>query len=109
MIISGGFNVYSREVEDALASHPAVVESAVLGIPDPEWGELVAAFVVPRAGSAVTEQELAAHCAGRIAGYKKPRVLRLVAELPRNHAGKVTKQVLRDGYLDAEQAAKVTP
>jgi long-chain acyl-CoA synthetase len=106
MIISGGFNVYGREVEDALASHPAVVEAAVLGIPDPEWGELVAAFVVARPGSGVTVEELAAHCAARIAGYKKPRVLRLVAELPRNNSGKVTKHVLRDTFLRAAEPAK---
>lgn len=107
MIISGGFNVYSREVEDALASHPAVAEAAVLGIPDPEWGELVAAFVVPRAGSGITVEELTAHCAGRIAGYKKPRVLRLVSELPRNNSGKVTKHILRESYLRNEEPAKV--
>jgi acyl-CoA synthetase (AMP-forming)/AMP-acid ligase II len=107
MIISGGFNVYAREVEDALASHPGVSEAAVLGIPNPEWGEIVAAFVVPRAGSAVTVEELAAHCAARIAGYKKPRVLQLVPELPRNNSGKVTKHVLRDAYLRDRESAKV--
>jgi acyl-CoA synthetase (AMP-forming)/AMP-acid ligase II len=89
MIISGGFNV------------------SVLGIPDPEWGELVAAFVVPRADSAVTVEELASHCAQRIAGYKKPRVLRVVAELPRNNSGKVTKHVLREGFLQETEKAKV--
>ena len=107
MIISGGFNVYAREVEDALESHPGVVEAAVLGIPDPEWGELVAAFVVPRAGSSVTAQELTNHCAERIAGYKKPRVIRLVSELPRNNAGKVIKHALRDSFLQQAEAAKV--
>jgi long-chain acyl-CoA synthetase len=107
MIISGGFNVYAREVEDALTSHPAVAEAAVLGIPNPEWGELVAAFVVPRPGSAVTVDELAAHCSERIAGYKKPRVLRLIAELPRNNSGKVTKHTLRDAYLLETKPAKV--
>jgi acyl-CoA synthetase (AMP-forming)/AMP-acid ligase II len=79
----------------------------VLGIPNPEWGEIVAAFVVPRAGSAVTVEELAAHCAARIAGYKKPRVLQLVPELPRNNSGKVTKHVLRDAYLRDREPAKV--
>lgn len=107
MIISGGFNVYAREVEDALASHPGVLEAAVLGVPDPEWGELVAAFVVARPGSRITAEEVTAHCASRIAGYKKPRVLRLVGELPRNNSGKVTKQVLRDAYLRDLENAKV--
>ncbi|AMO23558.1 long-chain fatty acid--CoA ligase [Ramlibacter solisilvae] len=107
MIISGGFNVYAREVEDALASCPGVLEAAVMGVPDPEWGELVAAFVVPREGSRVTPEELTAHCGARIAGYKKPRVIRLVKELPRNHSGKVTKHVLRDAFLQETEAAKV--
>lgn len=95
MIISGGFNVYAREVEDALASHPAVLEVAVLGLPDPEWGEIVAAAVVLRSGSAITQDGLIAHCQARIAGYKKPRMLALLQELPRNHAGKVVKSALR--------------
>jgi acyl-CoA synthetase (AMP-forming)/AMP-acid ligase II len=107
MIISGGFNVYAREVEDALASCPGVLEAAVLGVPDAEWGELVAAFVVPREGSRVTLEELSAHCGERIAGYKKPRVVRLVKELPRNHTGKVTKHVLRDAFLQEDKNAKV--
>ena len=95
MIISGGFNVYAREVEDALASHPAVLEAAVLGLPDPEWGEIVAAAVVLRGGDTVTQDGLIAHCQTRIAGYKKPRRLAILQELPRNHAGKVVKGDLR--------------
>jgi acyl-CoA synthetase (AMP-forming)/AMP-acid ligase II len=95
MIISGGFNVYAREVEDALAAHPQVLESAVLGLPDPQWGEIVAAVVVLREGSAVTAEALQAHCAGRIAGYKKPRRVAFVDALPRNLAGKVLKGSLR--------------
>jgi long-chain acyl-CoA synthetase len=105
MIISGGFNVYAREVEDALASHPAVLEAAVLGLPDPEWGEIVAAAVVLRSGNAVTQDGLIAHCQTRIAGYKKPRRLAILQELPRNHAGKVVKGDLRalfDGASHAE-------
>ncbi|MFO1291716.1 MAG: AMP-binding protein [Rubrivivax sp.] len=95
MIISGGFNVYAREVEDALASHPAVQEAAVLGLPHAEWGEVVAAAVVLRAGAAADADALAAHCAGRIAGYKKPRRIAFVPALPRNQAGKVVKGELR--------------
>ncbi len=95
MIISGGFNVYAREVEDALAAHPAVLESAVLGLPDPEWGEIVAAVVVLRQGSEATADALQAHCAGRIAGYKKPRRVAFAEALPRNLAGKVLKGELR--------------
>ncbi|MFM0342153.1 class I adenylate-forming enzyme family protein [Paraburkholderia fungorum] len=99
MMISGGFNVYAREVEDALQTHPAVAEVAVLGLPDAEWGEVVAAFVVRRPGKTSDTNALAQHCAGLIAGYKKPRVIEFVDALPRNHAGKVTKNDLRDAYL----------
>ena len=95
MIISGGFNVYAREVEDVLDTHPAVAESAVLGLPDTEWGEIVAAFVVLRHGHPPRPQELADHCATRIAGYKKPRRIEIVEALPRNQAGKVQKHLLR--------------
>jgi acyl-CoA synthetase (AMP-forming)/AMP-acid ligase II len=99
MMISGGFNVYAREVEDALASHAAVAESAVFGVPDQEWGELIAAFVVRKEGAAVTAEEIGEHCTKRIAGYKKPRIVRFVDALPRNLAGKVTKNVLRDALM----------
>jgi acyl-CoA synthetase (AMP-forming)/AMP-acid ligase II len=99
MMISGGFNVYAREVEDALQAHPAVAEVAVLGLPDAEWGEVVTAFVVRRPGQTSDANALAQHCAGLIAGYKKPRVIEFVDALPRNHAGKVTKNDLRDAYL----------
>lgn len=98
MIISGGFNVYAREVEDALAAHPAVLEAAVMGLPDPEWGEIVAAVVVLREGNEADADALQAHCAERIAGYKKPRRVVFVDALPRNLAGKVLKGVLRDCF-----------
>jgi len=99
MMISGGFNVYAREVEDAVQAHPGVAEVAVLGLPDAEWGEVVAAFVVRRPGQGVDSDVLSRHCVELIAGYKKPRVIEFVDALPRNHAGKVTKNDLRDAYL----------
>lgn len=95
MIVSGGFNVYPREVEDALSSHEAVLESAVVGLPDAEWGERVHAVVVPRPGAVPDEAELAAHVASRTAGYKKPRSFEFVTELPKNAAGKVLRRALR--------------
>jgi len=95
MIVSGGFNVYPREVEDALSSHPAVLESAVVGRPDPEWGEHVHAVVVLRPGMQADEAELAAHVAASTAAYKKPRSFRFVTELPRNAAGKVLRRALK--------------
>lgn len=99
MIISGGFNVYAREVEDALLNHPAVVDAAVLGLPSEEWGEQVAAFVVLREGQFVAADALRKFCGERIADYKKPRVIHFVEALPRNQSGKVSKNELRNGYL----------
>ena len=94
MIITGGSNVYAVEVEAALATHPAVHEVAVVGIPDRTWGELVVAVVVAR-GEA-DEAALAAHCAAHLAGYKRPRRFVLRDSLPRNAYGKVLKRQLRD-------------
>ena len=102
MIISGGFNVYAREVEDALAAHEAVAEVAVLGLPDPEWGEVVAAAVVLRAGATTTTDDLAAFLAQRLAGYKKPRRWMVIPALPRNLAGKVVKPELKQRFGQAE-------
>jgi acyl-CoA synthetase (AMP-forming)/AMP-acid ligase II len=109
MMISGGFNVYAREVEDALHAHPAVEEVAVLGLPDPEWGEVIAAFVVRKPGQTPDADALARHCAELIAGYKKPRVIEFVDALPRNHAGKVTKNDLRDAYLARHSKGAISP
>jgi acyl-CoA synthetase (AMP-forming)/AMP-acid ligase II len=99
VIISGGFNVYAREVEEVLLTHPAVLDAAVLGLPDAEWGEQVAAFVVRRQGMSLSAELLKSYCGSRIAGYKKPRVIEFVDALPRNHTAKVSKNVLRESYL----------
>jgi acyl-CoA synthetase (AMP-forming)/AMP-acid ligase II len=98
MIISGGENIYSWEVEEALRHHPAVAEAAVIAVPDSEWGEAVKACVVVRDGMAASEDELIAHCRARIASYKKPRSVEFVAELPRLFNGKVNKKALREPY-----------
>ena len=98
MIVSGGENVYSREVEDVLLTHPAVAEVAVIGVPDPRWGESVKAVVVVREAGAVTEDGLIAHCAQRIASYKKPRSIEFRDALPRLPHGKVDKKALREPY-----------
>ena len=95
MIISGGENIYSREVEDALMAHPAVHEAVVTGVPDPEWGESVKAWIVQRAGEHVDADALIAHCRTMIASYKKPRYIAFVSELPRLFNGKVDKKALR--------------
>ncbi|BBD99871.1 hypothetical protein SAMIE_1033720 [Sphingobium amiense] len=93
MIISGGENVYSREVEDALLSHPSVTEAAVIGVPDARWGEAVVAYVVLDAP--VDEAALIAHCRTQIAGYKRPQRVYIVDDLPRLPQGKVNKVALR--------------
>ena len=95
MIISGGVNVYPAEVEAALDAHPAVLEAAVVGIPDREWGERVRAYVVLRPGIHLTAERLAAHCAERLAKTKVPREIRFLDHLPRNPTGKVLKRELR--------------
>ena len=98
MIISGGENIYSREVEEALHSHAAIAEAAVIGVPDARWGEAVKAFVMPHAGSAVTVEALDTHCKACIAGYKCPKTIELVSSLPRLPSGKVDKKKLREPF-----------
>ncbi|SFW81371.1 class I adenylate-forming enzyme family protein [Amycolatopsis australiensis] len=94
VIISGGSNIYPREVEEVLLTHPAVHEAAVVGIPDPEWGENVGAFVVTGPGTDVTEAELIAHSRAHLASFKKPKSITFLNELPKNANGKILKRAL---------------
>ena len=96
MIITGGENVYSKEVEDALASHPQVVEAAVIGKPHPEWGETVVAMVVPAKDADLNQEALEEHLEDRLAKYKIPREFKIVEELPHTPTGKVMKYLLRE-------------
>jgi acyl-CoA synthetase (AMP-forming)/AMP-acid ligase II len=103
MIITGAENVYPVEVESALSEHPDVADVAVIGVPDPRWGETVKAVVVRRDGSTLTEQELLSWAKDRLAGFKRPRSVDFADELPRNPTGKLLKRVLREPYwTDAE-------
>ena len=95
MIISGGENIYSREVEDALMAHPAVHEASVTGVPDAEWGESVKAWIVLREGMQVEPAALIEHCRRLIASYKKPRFIAFTPDLPRLFNGKIDKKALR--------------
>ena len=95
MIVTGGENVYSAEVENALAKHPAVASCAVIGIPDPAWGERVHAVVVLQPGSAISPDDLREHCRTLIAAYKAPRSVEFVDQLPISGAGKILKRELR--------------
>jgi len=103
MIVTGGSNVYSVEVEVALADHPGVADVAVIGVPDPHWGERVTAVVVPRADATLTLDDIQAHCRARLGGYKIPRQLEVVDALPRNASGKVLKNVLREPFWDGQE------
>jgi len=98
MIVSGGENVYPVEVEEALSQHPGVAEVAVIGVPDERWGETVKALVVARPGGAPAADELIAFARERLAGYKLPRSVDFVEELPRTPSGKVLKRELRKRY-----------
>ncbi|MCL4746587.1 MAG: AMP-binding protein [Burkholderiaceae bacterium] len=95
LIISGGENVYPREVEDVLRTHASIAECAVVGVPDSRWGEAVRAFVVLRPNRDATAMELVAYCGERLAGFKKPRDIEFVCELPKNASGKILKSALR--------------
>jgi acyl-CoA synthetase (AMP-forming)/AMP-acid ligase II len=101
MIISGGVNVYPAEVEAVLHQHPDVVDCAVIGVPDPEWGEQIKAVVLRREGSGLTDQQVLQFLGERVADYKRPRSVDFVAEFPRDAAGKLLKRLIRDRYWEA--------
>jgi len=106
VIITGGINVHGREVEEVLLTHPGIAAAAVVGIPHPTWGEQVHAVVVPIAGARLDERDVLAHCAERLAGYKKPRSVSIVADLPMTATGKVRKRELRERF--GEHASEPT-
>src|SRR5690606_28120815 len=97
MIISGGENIYPREIEEVLLAHPAVAECGVTGVPHDYWGEAVTAFVVLRAGRTVSSEELLRHLGLTLARFKLPKAIHFVPDLPRNSMGKVLRRTLRDG------------
>ncbi len=96
MYISGGSNVYPREAEEVLLTHPAVAEVAVLGVPDPRWGESGVAVVVIHAGKSAEAQELLDFLDGKLAKYKRPRRVVFWDELPKSGYGKVPKHLIRE-------------
>jgi len=98
MIVSGGYNVYPREVEDVLSNHPAVREVVVVGLPHDKWGEVVTAFVVLREGAAVTADDLMAHAREGLAAYKAPKDVRLIDEIPKSAVGKLLRRAIRDPF-----------
>ncbi len=98
MIVSGGENIYPREIEDVLFQHPGLTDAAVIGVPDPKWGETVKAIVVKKEGQDVSAEDVLAFCRDKLGGYKQPRSVDFVTELPRNPSGKVLKKELREPY-----------
>ncbi|MBH1962927.1 MAG: acyl--CoA ligase [Comamonadaceae bacterium] len=107
MIISGGENIYPKEIEIVLYEHDAVAECAVFGLPDKTWGELPVAHVQLKPGSSVSEQALIDYCATRLARFKRPRFVKLVDDFPRTAIGKIQKNILREQYKkEAEQEAQ---
>lgn len=94
MLICGGYNIYPREVEEVLYTHPAVLEAAVVGVPDPSKGQIPKAFITLRSGSQAVETEIIAFCKERMAAYKAPRVVEFISELPKNLSGKILKREL---------------
>jgi acyl-CoA synthetase (AMP-forming)/AMP-acid ligase II len=100
MIVSGAENIYPAEVESALFGHPAVADVAVFGVPDERWGEAVKAAVVLKPGATATADELIGFARSRIAGYKLPKSIDFIPELPRNPSGKILKRELRKPYWE---------
>ena len=103
MIISGGENIYPREIEEVLYAHPAVLETAVIGVPDPTWGESVKALVVLKRETNTCEEELIEHCKMKLASYKKPKSVEFVDVLPKTPSGKILKRALREKYWAGRQ------
>ena len=98
MIISGGVNIYPREIEEVLYRHPAVSEASVIGLPDEHWGEVVKAVIVLKDGAQATESEIIAFCGQHLAGYKKPKSVDFWTELPKSPQGKILKKEIRSRY-----------
>jgi long-chain acyl-CoA synthetase len=106
MIVTGGENVYSGEVEAVIYTHPAVREAAVFGIPDPKWGEIVKAVVVLKPGKKLTAEELIAYCRRSLANYKVPRSIEFSdTELPKSGSGKILKKILRERFWNHQERA----
>ena len=100
MVVSGGENIYPVEVENAIAKHDAVADVAVIGVPDDKFGEALLAFIVTKPDASLTLEELIEFCRDKIAGYKIPRQMELIDELPRNPSGKILKKILREPYWE---------
>jgi long-chain acyl-CoA synthetase len=104
LIISGGSNIYPREIEEVLLRHENVIEVSVVGKSHPDWGEQVIAFVVPKADASISNNDLDAHCLANIARFKRPKDYRFVQSLPKNNYGKILKTELRKALQDEDDS-----
>ncbi len=96
MLICSGFNVYPRDIDEVMFTHPKVIEACTIGVPDPKRGETVKVFVVLKPGESMTEQEVIDYCKERLAGYKVPKLVEFIDELPRTSVGKADRKALRE-------------
>jgi acyl-CoA synthetase (AMP-forming)/AMP-acid ligase II len=109
MIISGGMNIFPAEIEDVLRTHPLVADIAVVGLPHEKWGETVCAVVQPVPGSTIDVDEVVAYCTRHLAGFKKPRTVHVIDELPRTAGGKPKKFLLREWYANGHENGRSRP
>ncbi len=98
MIISGGVNIYPAEIEEVLYHHPSVYDVGIIGVPDPDWGERIVAYVVSKPGADISEDDVKNYVGEKLASYKKPKEVYFVDELPYTPSGKLLKRVLREQY-----------
>jgi fatty-acyl-CoA synthase len=106
MVISGGQNIYPLEIERLLADHPEIKEATVLGIEDRVWGEILVAAVVPVPGASLTPENVISYCGSRLAGFKKPKLVRFLPSLPRDSGGKVQRRQLRSLFTDSTTSSQ---
>jgi acyl-CoA synthetase (AMP-forming)/AMP-acid ligase II len=104
MICSGGVNIYPSDIEAILHSHPKILESAVIGVPDPKWGEALKAVVILKSRQTLTEKEIIKYCKEHLAGYQVPKSIDFAPSLPRNPSGKVLKKELRAPFWEGHEA-----
>ena len=100
MVVSGGENIYPREIENLLFEHPAVADAAVIGIPSEQWGESLLAFITLKPGESAVSDDIIEFCRSKLAGYKIPRQVEFIDVIPRNASGKVLKKDLREPYWE---------
>ena len=106
IIVSGGENIYPGEIEEILFKHPGIEDAAIVGVPDPLWGEKVMVFIVKKEGEAIVEQEVINYCKKYLAGYKIPRIVEFIHSIPKNPSGKPLKRLLKQKNLERKNPSE---